>query len=215
MGYAQAGFTEIVGVDIEPQPNYPFDFIQGDALRPPVRLEDFDLIHASPPCQAYTVANNIWQRDHPDLLPDTRAMLRESGRPWIIENVPGAPMHIGPGSLFEPDRHGVIVCGLALGLNVKRHRLFEADFPLRGTHCPPGHPGDWLLVFGHTVLERGKQIGVAKGGGPVIRRKHVGTDRGREAMGIDWMTRDELSEAIPPAYTKFIGEQFLAQIGVQ
>jgi DNA (cytosine-5)-methyltransferase 1 len=108
----------------------------------------------------------------------------------------------------------VVLCGLALGCNVKRHRLFEYDgFWLWGPpHCPRGHPGDWLLVFGHTVLSRGKVAGKAKGGGNVIRREHVGTDRGREAMGIDWMNRDELSQAIPPAYTEFIGAQLLEHL---
>jgi DNA (cytosine-5)-methyltransferase 1 len=212
-GYQQAGFY-VVGVDIVPQPRYAGDeFHQADAMTFP--LDEFDAVHASPPCQAYTVANNIWQREHPDLLPATRERLIASGLPWVIENVPGAPMHVGPGTLFEPDRNGVLVCGLALGLNVKRHRLFESNVPLRGTTCPPGHPGDWLLVFGHTVLERGHTVGVAKGGGNVIRRKHTTTARGREAMGIDWMNRDELSEAIPPAYTRFIGEQLLAVLSAR
>jgi DNA (cytosine-5)-methyltransferase 1 len=93
---------------------------------------------------------------------------------------------------------------------VKRHRLFESNVPLTPTTCPKGHPGNWLLVFGRTVLTRGKTVGYTKGGKFAnIHREHVGTERGRRAMGIDWMTRDELSEAIPPAYTKFIGEQIL------
>jgi DNA (cytosine-5)-methyltransferase 1 len=95
---------------------------------------------------------------------------------------------------------------------VKRHRWFESNLPLWGTQCPKNHPGDWLLVFGHTVLERGTTIGTAKGGEPIIKRIHTTTERGREAMGIDWMNRDELSEAIPPAYTQFIGEQLLEQM---
>lgn len=206
MGYHRAGF-DVVGVDIKPQPHYPFEFVQADAFdafdegtRGPF-VYNFDVIHASPPCQAYTVANNIHQAEHPDLLPETRRLLRATGLPWVIENVPGAPM---------PSY--VQVCGLALGLNVKRHRWFESSEALWGTQCPPRHPGDWLLVFGHTVLERGYVTGKAKGGGNVIRRKHTTTARGREAMGVDWMNRDELSEAIPPAYTEFVGEQLLAQL---
>lgn len=199
MGYHRAGF-EVVGVDIKPQPHYPFEFHQGDAMTWP--LDGFDAIHASPPCQAYSVANNIHQRtDHPDLLPETRDRLMAAGVPWVMENVPGSPM-----------LNFVTVCGLSLGLNVKRHRQFESSEYILVPPCPPGHPGDWLLVFGHTVLERGHVSGIAKGGGPVIRRKHTTTARGREAMGIDWMNRDELSESIPPAYTEHIGRQLLEAI---
>ncbi len=200
MGYSQAGFTEIVGVDIVPQPNYPFTFIQGDALAPPVGLGGVDLIHASPPCQRDSVANNVHQKAHPDLLPPTRNLLESVGTPWVIENVPGAPMG-----------HWALVCGRALGLNIKRHRWFESNQLLWSTSCPKGHPGDWLLVFGHSVMERGHVVRQTPAGNNTTHRKHTTTDRGREAMEIDWMNRDELSEAIPPAYTKFIGEQFLAQ----
>jgi DNA (cytosine-5)-methyltransferase 1 len=107
----------------------------------------------------------------------------------------------------------VEVCGLALGCGVKRHRWFESNVLLLTPPCPFGHPGDWVSVFGHTVLERGHVIGRAKGGSPRIKRRHLGTDRGCAAMGIDWMTREELSEAIPPAYTELIGKALLAAIG--
>lgn len=207
VGYSRAGFG-VVGVDINPQPRYPFHFVQADALEVlhTGELEgfqvdlNFDAIHASPPCQAFTVARNIWQREHPDYIAEVREGLTATGLPRVIENVPGSP-------LFNYAQ----VCGLSLGLNVKRHRWFESSVALWSTPCG-NHEGHWLLVFGHTVLERGKTIGKAKGGGNRIRRKHVGTDRGREAMGIDWMTRDELSEAIPPAYTQFIGEQLIVQL---
>jgi DNA (cytosine-5)-methyltransferase 1 len=199
VGYHRAGF-DVVGVDINPQPHYPFEFHQADAMTFP--LDGFDVIHASPPCQAYTVANNIWGREHPDLLPATRERLQASGVPWVIENVPGSPM-----------TNYVVLCGLSFGLNVKRHRWFESNIMLMAPPCG-NHAGDWLLVFGHTVLERAKQIDRnTPSGGPRFRRKHVGTDRGREAMGIDWMNRDELSEAIPPAYTEAIGSQLLAHLG--
>jgi DNA (cytosine-5)-methyltransferase 1 len=199
VGYHRAGF-EVMGVDINPQPRYPFEFHQADALTFP--LDGYDAIHASPPCQAYSIANNIHARDdHPDLLPATRSLLEATGLPYVIENVPGAPMN-----------NWVILCGQALGVGVKRHRWFESNIGLLVPPCPHGHPGDWVSVFGHTVLSRGHVIGKAKGGGNRIARQHLGTDVGREAMGIDWMTRDELSEAIPPAYTQHIGEQLLAHL---
>jgi DNA (cytosine-5)-methyltransferase 1 len=200
-GYQLAGF-HVTGVDIRPQPRYVGDeFVQADAMTYP--LDGFDAIHASPPCQAYSLANNIHQRgDHPRLIEPTRERLLASGLPYVIENVPGAPLH-----------HPYLLCGRAFGLGVKRHRLFETPIAMLVPSCPPGHPGDWLLVFGHTVLERCKQSGRTAKNGPILRRRHVGTDLGRSAMGIDWMNRDELSEAIPPAYTQFIGEQLLAHVG--
>jgi DNA (cytosine-5)-methyltransferase 1 len=208
-GYADAGF-EVVGVDIKPQPNFPFEFIQDDALgylsrwgpARPWPWRQFDAIHASPPCQAYSVANNIHGRDdHPDLIDATRELLLATGLPYVIENVPGAPL-----------RNPYTICGLTLGLNVKRHRLFETNFPMMVYPCHSSHAGDWLLVFGHTVLERGHEIGRTEKNGPRIRRKHTTTERGREAMGIDWMTRDELSQAIPPAYTEHIGSYLLTHL---
>ncbi|MDE2099333.1 MAG: DNA cytosine methyltransferase [Patescibacteria group bacterium] len=199
MGYSRAGF-EVVGVDIKPQPNYPFEFHQADAMTFP--LDGFDFVHASPPCQRYSIANNIHGRsDHPDLVDPIRDRLIASGIPYVIENVPGAP-------LLNP----VVICGRALLLNVKRHRLFESSKPILGTCCPKGHAGDWVSVFGHTVLSRGKVIGKAKGGGNTIKRTHLGTEVGRVAMGIHWMNRDELSEAIPPAYTEYLGRQLIAQL---
>jgi DNA (cytosine-5)-methyltransferase 1 len=222
MGYHRAGFA-VFGVDIEPQKHYPFAFHLGDALVVVRRLllgeaipfthkdgsiewlslSDFAAVHGSPPCQLYSVANNIHQNlDHPDLLPPTREAFKALDIPWVIENVPGAPM----------DDY-VTLCGRAFGLGVKRHRQFEASFFIFGIpECPPGHPGDWVLVFGHTVLSRAHVSGHAKGGGPVLKRKHLGIARGREAMGIDWMNRDELSQAIPPAYSEFIGLQLLGAL---
>lgn len=198
VGYHRAGF-DVFGVDIEPQPRYPFSMVVADALLPPFDLKMFDVIHASPPCQAYSQANNIWgYKDYPDLVAATRSMLEASGKMWVIENVPGAPLQAP-----------ALICGLALGLNVKRHRLFESSHLIFGTTCPKAHRGNWVLVFGNSVLERGTVIGKAKGGGPAIRRKHIPTQRGKDAMGIDWMTRAELSQAIPPAYTEYIGNQLI------
>jgi DNA (cytosine-5)-methyltransferase 1 len=200
VGYHRAGF-DVVGVDIKPQPRYPFEFRRADALEFP--LDGFDAVHASPPCQGYSVANNIHRRDdHPLLIADVRERLEASGLPYVIENVEGAKAE-----MINP----VTLCGLSVGCNVRRHRLFECNFPVMVPPCGD-HAGDWLLVFGHTVLERGHVVAKAKGGGNVIRRKHTTTARGREAMGIDWMNRDELSEAVPPAYSEHIGQYLMAAV---
>jgi DNA (cytosine-5)-methyltransferase 1 len=201
-GYHDAGF-EVVGVDIEPQPNYPYAFVQHDALTlDPAFVAQFDAVHASPPCQKHTAAAPLQGLNHADLIPGTREMLRRSGLPYVIENVPGAP-------LIYP----VTICGLALDCNVKRHRLFESNFLISGTECPKGHPGDWLIVFGYSALRRSR----GQGTGP---KKDRGKSKGKSvphgeasaAMGIDWMSRMELSQAIPPAYTQFIGKQLLAHL---
>jgi DNA (cytosine-5)-methyltransferase 1 len=190
MGYYRAGFTEIVGIDIKPQPRYPFAFIQADALRPPVDLSAFDFIHASPPCQRYTVAQNAANNadSHPDHIPTIRALLIDSGRPYVIENVVGAP-------LINPS----LVCGLSMGLKVKRHRLFESSVPLLTPPCP-SHNQDYFVIFGHEC--RNRRSGLAAG-----RKNRIAV--GRAAMGIHWMTRSELSQAIPPAYTEWIGRRIM------
>lgn len=189
--------AQIIGVDIQPQPRYPFEFHQSDALT--FELSGFDFIWASPPCQKYTSAAPLQgRRSHPDLIAPVRERLKASGIPYVIENVPGAP-------LINP----VTLCGLALGCNVKRHRLFEASFPIAPLPCPKGHPGDWLIVFGWSALRRSNGAGT----GP---KKDRGKTKGKSvphaeacaAMGIDWMNRTELSQAIPPAYSRYIGEQF-------
>ena len=125
-------------------------------------------------------------------------------------------MHNGPATLLDQDTWGALLCGLHFPeLNVKRHRWFEANWAIHGTPpCPKGHPGDWLLVFGHTVMERGHVVRKTPAGHNTTHRKHTTVERGRAAMGIDWMNRDELSEAIPPAYTEFIGAQLLAHLKV-
>ena len=200
MGYHQAGFTDIVGVDIVPQPNYPFTFIQGDALEPPVRLEDFDLIHASPPCQRYSVAASIHGNSdtHPDLVAPTQTLL--NGYAYVIENVPGAPV-----------RRDAVLCGSMFPpLEVRRHRLFELSDPWIVLTPPCEHSRPKFTVFGHSVLRLGhREDSSDRERFPLRERASI--EDGRRAMGIDWMNRDELSEAIPPAYTKYIGEQFLTQ----
>ena len=186
VGYSQAGFTDIVGVDIVPQPNYPFTFIQGDALAPPVELDGFDLIHASPPCQAFTKTGWAYRfgyhANHADLIEPTRQLL--TGVPYVIENLPGAPV--------RPD---LVLCGSAFGLGVRRHRYFEvASFDVLWS--PPCN-------HSHRVVSPHGNPNAMKGS----RREWT------VAMEMPWTTTArEVAEAIPPAYTKFIGEQFLAQL---
>lgn len=191
VGYHQAGFDEIVGIDNILQPNYPFDFIQGDALNPPVELEGFDLIHASPPCQRFSVLTAEPNR-HPDLIEATRNLL--SSRPSVIENVWQAPL-----------RRDIQLCGSMFSLNIQRHRAFELDgFNL--VLVPPCN---------HLTWQRGRPITITGhfgvGGGGRHSLEPFGLTDARELMGMPWASRSELVEAIPPAYTKFIGEQFLAQ----
>ena len=194
MGYRLAGFTEIVGVDIHPQPRYPFTFVQGDALEYLSKHgREYDAIHASPPCQAYTVLKSVCAgRSYPDLVAATRAKLTEIGRPWVIENVPGAP-------LIDPIR----LCGTMFpGLRVYRHRLFESSVKL----IEPKHPKH---VVRSTGMQRGRKAHFEAGGFITITGD-VGTYCGPAAIGIDWMNGNELSQAIPPAYTVFIGKQLLS-----
>lgn len=210
MGYYRAGF-DVIGVDIKPQRHYPFPFIRGDALKPPVRLDRFDAIHASPPCQAFTSLRTMWNaKPHADRVSETRALLVSSGLPFVIENVRGAPL-----------RAAIMLCGTAFGLgagdaDLRRHRWFETDW---GTAMTPpcNHGARCIGVYGGHGRDRrrAKTIGVY-GGGHVtgLHRRERGersftAAEQREAMGIDWMTVDELSEAIPPVYTEFIGGQLL------
>lgn len=202
MGLHRAGF-EVVGVDIVPQPRYPFEFHQADALTFP--LDGFDFIWASPPCQAYTSAAPLQKRDHPRLIDPIRSRLVASGVPYAIENVPGAP-------LIDP----TILCGLTFGLNVKRHRHIETNFQVLTNPCPKGHPGDWLIVFGWSALRRsrGQGTGPKKDRGKT-KGKSVPHAEAQAAMGIDWMNRRELSESIPPAYGEHIGRAALAHLASQ
>jgi len=190
VGYARAGF-EVVGVDIRPQPHYPFEFHCMDAMYAMVRnLGPFEAFHASPPCQAFTRAQRIQGREHPDFIGAFRNLFTKRGLPWVIENVPGAP-------LINP----TMLCGTMFGLKVERRRLFETSFPVP-------------LILDHQRKEPQAKMGRAPRDGEFM---HVvgnfsGVDRAREAMGIDWMTRDELREAIPPAYTEHIGRSLIAAL---
>ena len=197
MGYSQAGFTEILGVDIMPQPNYPFTFVQGDALAPPVELDGFDLIHASPPCQAYTTMNNRWGSDSPDLIGDTRQLLIHNAVRYVIENVSGALRQ-----LHNP----LELVGGMFGLGVHRPRLFEYGGWWSLVPPKPARQLDPVAVYGK---QDGRRLWTRADGS----EHRVGNlETASVAMDIDWMTWDEIREAIPPAYTKFIGEAFLAQL---
>jgi len=192
MGYHRAGF-DIVGVDIKPQRFYPFPFIAADALEylKSADLSQVSAIHASPPCQKYTRYQHQSKRDHPDLIATVREALIKSGLPYVIENVEGAP-------LLNP----VLLCGSHFeGLRVKRHRLFESNLPLVGTTCQHERwPKDIPIFNRGWRYSRFVPVYGMTGGG---KRK----DLWGPAMGIDWMKPRELAQAIPPAYTEWIGHQ--------
>jgi DNA (cytosine-5)-methyltransferase 1 len=196
MGYHRAGFDEIVGVDIDPQPDYPFEFHQADALEWS-DLDGFDMIHASPPCQAYSALTKGTNagREYPDLIAATRALI--GNRPSVIENVAGAPI-----------RKDVTLCGEMFGLGVIRHRYFELN--------------DWAVLQPNHTPHRGRVRGWRHGeyhDGPYLAVHGDGGGKGsvaewQKAMGIDWTdNRKSLAEAIPPAYTEWIGREFLEQCG--
>ncbi len=212
MGLHRAGF-DVTGIDLSPQPQYPFRFIQADALAPPVRLSDFDLICASPPCQAYTAMQALNtrgpKREHPRLVEPVREMLKASGVPYCIENVPGAPM-----------RDPIMLCGSMFGLRVRRHRLFECSFPLLTPPCQhdamspvpvwgDGRPSRQEARRARRAIAVNGDHPQQPGTGTVNRART--TQEGRDAMGIDWMDWRPLTQAIPPAYSEFIAKQFLAQ----
>lgn len=213
VGYHRAGFDEIVGIDIHPQPRYPFEFIQADAMTFP--LESFDAIHASPPCQGYSIMRNLpWLRDkeYPMLIEPIEQRLRESGSHWVIENVMGAKL---PANWL---------CGGMFGLPFFRHRYFHSSF----YWLQPGHPEHARSI------RRGRHLGgrareivahVSPSGRPqgmnswfkANGARRVGAAVGhaagiglaREAMGVHWMRREEVTQAIPPAYTEWIGRRLL------
>lgn len=198
-GYADAGF-DVFGVDIAPQPRYPFPFIQGDALAPPVRLEDFDVIHASPPCQDYSTAMRHLAKPQPRLIEPVRELLSRSGRPWIIENVPGAPLARQPDLLGG---FGVELCGTMFGLPVWRHRLFEASFAL--IPAPRGCDHSTPAMNPHN--QAGRDRIYAEYGG-----KQNPDPIWNAAMGVPWMNKHEGREAIPPRMTAFLGEQLIQHL---
>lgn len=205
MGYYWAGFTEIVGVDNRPQPRYPFEFVLGDALGYVEKHgREFDLIVASPPCQGYSRLKSLTTKKYPKLIGETREALQATARPYIIENVRDAWRE-----MINP----IMLCGTMFpGLRVQRHRLFECS-PV--VWFPPAPCHHWGRCGNQRLLnERGKRVAqsfkncdfISVTGNGYIR------DDARIAMGIDWMTQKELSQAIPPAYTEWLGRQIINRI---
>ena len=192
MGYHRAGF-EVTGVDINPQPHYPFEFHQGDATVWP--LDGFDVIHASPPCQRYSSTASLHNADHPDLYAATRSRLQAADVPWTIENVIGAP--------YES---GIVLCGSMFGLGVWRHRNFETSFAVLAPSCRHDLVPTPIDVTGTGGPRR---ISSRSDGGGGDSRKPKSMDEASRVMGIDWMTRREISQAIPPAYTEWIGHRIM------
>lgn len=197
-GYADAGF-KVKGFDIEPQPDYPYTFEKADAIEVLDALAAGDLpmpdaIHASPPCQLFTRAKHLrdaqgGEASALNLIPPTRDRLRRLGVPYVIENVPGAPLH------------GVTLCGSSFGLKVRRHRVFESNVyipPLACDHKAQGRPVGVYHVLNDNI---------PKGG-----RTAETLEQAREAMGINWLPWDSLKEAIPPAYTRYIGEHLVEAV---
>jgi len=218
VGYWRAGF-DVVGVDIEPQPHYPFAFWQGDALEVLANVErQFSAIHASPPCQAFSALRSLGnaRKDHVDLLTPIRPLLKASRLPFVIENVPGAPM-----------RQDFVLCGTQFGLGagesvLRRHRWFETSFapPALVGLQPCAHtPGATVMVYGHGtpghLYRMARSVNVYRQPGGTSTRDglafHSQAER-CEAMGIGWMNRGELSQAIPPAYTEYLGHHLMRAV---
>ena len=204
MGYHRAGF-EVFGVDIKPQKYYPFRFIQADATKIDVfDIEDIfgffkpDVIHASPPCQAHSALRHLHpEKNYECYLDETRKILINSGLPYIIENVPKAP-------LINP----IQLCGSYFGLKVRRHRLFETNFYLTGVECDhkkQGRPIDVSGTGGRRVNRRPDDHG-----GSTNKPRNI--KEAREAMDMPWSNRYGISQAIPPAYTEFIGKKVMQSI---
>lgn len=204
MGYHRAGF-DVIGVDIEPQPHYPFQFVQADAMQVLEYIADGGqpwegapypaAIHVSPPCQKFTAYRRRGAGvgdGYPDLVTPSRTALERIGLPWVMENVAGSPV--------LPTVH---LCGSSFGLDVQRHRWFESNVPMMS---PPCVHGIWKPRFppatNRTNLRRTVEVGVWR----------IPLAVQQAAMGIDWMTLEELTEAIPPAYTEYIGGCLLDEV---
>jgi DNA (cytosine-5)-methyltransferase 1 len=190
MGYSRAGF-DVTGMDIKHGKRYPFTYVRKDVMELRSEdLEDFDVIHASPPCQTFSATRHLRNAqgkstNKKDLLAQVRSLLIASGKPYVIENVKGAPLI-----------DAVQLCGSAFGLKVRRHRLFESNVAIRGTDCHHRQQGKPVGIYGSMRDE-------IPGGGHTAKTMAEAND----AMGINWMIWGELVEAIPPAYTHHIGLQ--------
>ena len=192
MGYHRAGF-EVVGVDIQPQPRYPFEFHRADALEYLAKhWRQFEAIHASPPCRDKTKLGARWGDAGTGwLLGATRKLLSDLPIPWVIENVPGADM--------RPD---LAVCGCMVGLpRLRRERWFETSWHASELRAPCHHPESVVSVHGHPG-------GSSKRDG----RRLPGLADWKDAMGIDWMTCDGLAQAIPPRFTEYVGARLFEQL---
>lgn len=225
MGYYHVGF-DVIGVDIKPMSRYPFTFIQADALdlldmlilggtTNDARidfvvgwgygLKSFAAIHASPPCQKYSASTVFWRKqgkEYPDLIAPARDRLQETGLPYVIENVPGAPLnapvilcgsHFGMVRQWEP--HGTVM--------LRRHRLFETNWPLTDPG-PHDHQYKAVSVAGHDLSSHRRKFGCG-----------VPQQVKNDLMGIDWMSRDQLGQAIPPAYTEYVGGHLMQYLGAR
>lgn len=220
-GLKQAGFDKIIGIDIEPHPNYPFEFIQADATNPPLNLNYFDFIWASPPCQGFSVGTLRWRnkgKKYSNLIKPTRDLLIKSGKPFCIENVPNAPI-----------KKHLLLCGQMFNLPILRHRHFElfgfrAEQPRHPHHFDSVNKGLLICVttgtngvggFGFRNKEeraaarkrkKSKWIQVAGHGGDGFSST---LKSWQWAMKIDWITNKKyLAEAVPPAYSEYIGKEF-------
>lgn len=208
MGYYLAGF-DVVGVDIDPQPNYPFPFVQADAVQF-IREHghEFDAVHGSPPCQAYTPLNAYNHKTYPDLIAPTRDAMLSAGRPYVIENVEAAKSE-----LMEP----TLLCGPMFGLGVYRHRLFETSFGLTA----PQHPAHTALCTRNGYLPTPERPFMSIHGG---KHSRAWQNAAADAMGMPWIKVApggdnrlgirEVCEAIPPAYATWVGIQLAAHMGV-
>lgn len=204
MGYHRAGF-DVVGVDLHAQPNYPFEFWECGALEflSATAIMDhygFDAIHASPPCQGYST-QTADKSKHERMIDTVRQALIETGLPYVIENVEGARR-----DLIDPVR----LCGSSFGLDLRRHRYFEANWDLVGKPCDHAWQTPRFRSLDMKMVRAGRLASVVGVHGHL---NYAGERELRQrAMGIDWMTDHELAEAIPPAYTEWIGTQLLAHV---
>ena len=196
-GYAMAGF-EVHGVDLKHGKRYPFTYLRADVLdilRDDEFIQQFDVIHASPPCQTYSITQHLRNAQGNvtsklDLLEPVRNLLIASNKPYIIENVKGAP-------LINP----VQICGSSFNLKVRRHRLFESNMAVEGTVCKHKEQGRPVGIYGSMRDE------IPQGGHTAKTMEQA-----NESMGIDWMVWKELVEAIPPLYTEYIGKQVMERL---
>jgi len=196
MGLHRAGF-EVVGIDLHPQPHYPFEFIQADAFE--VNLDDYAVIHASPPCQGETAyqrrPGHVAPVDTIGAIERIRDRLSVSGSPFIIENVPGARRAL---------RNPILLCGSMFGLDVRRHRIFECrGFEIKQPKCQHDlQQGSFPQATNRKNRRKTVEVGVWR----------IPLEVQQKAMGIDWMALEELSQAIPPAYAEYIGRAAMKHV---